>query len=481
MEDQEQSYIAKLLQRMDQSPGFAGLGASVQTISRLTDDADGGTREITAAILQDAALTSKLLRLANSGARGGRNVSTIDQAIIILGLNTVKSVALSLALLDTLSSKPQSRQLHAEIVAAYFCGTLASEITRRNAPRYSPQEAQVSGLLQNLGRMMAIYHLYEEIERSHVLQAEKNLSEEDAVAETLGMQFDDIGTAIAQHWNLPDVLQQSLAPKIGKAMPRPAPNALGWHQLCSLFARRVTDSLFRLPESAEKNQIGQDIAFFRQALLLKDDETREWIEKALDVTGTLLSGIGFPCDIEQARSVLRKASERVMDVLSAQDSLTKGSAGGEGKKPIEVIQQVLRQVHDAFDFDCTLLCLPNGSSGLVAIAGVGRNANQVVLKFRCQGAKSDIFRMIMAKKIDVYVGDVESVTYANVMPDWYKGLVGARSFLSVSLLHKGEFVGMLYGDYTEPHLSAPPGLAGERMQEWRKQLIQALQANSHKN
>src|SRR6478609_5780507 len=115
MSDQEEAAIERLLQRMDSGPGFAGLGASVQTISSLNDDDDdGGPRTITATILRDAALTSKLLRLANSSARGGRNVSTIDQALIILGLNTVKSVALSLALLDSLSNKPQSKQLHAE-------------------------------------------------------------------------------------------------------------------------------------------------------------------------------------------------------------------------------------------------------------------------------------------------------------------------------------------------------------------------------
>ncbi|MGZ3238034.1 MAG: HDOD domain-containing protein, partial [Burkholderiaceae bacterium] len=221
MESSDQSAIAKLIQRMDSGPGFAGLGASIQTISNLNDDDDdGGTRNITTIILRDAALTSKLLRLSNASSRGTRNVSTIDQAIAIVGLNTVKSVALSLALLDSLSNKPQSSQLHAEIVAAYFCGTLACAITRHNGARYNSQEAQVCGLMQNLGRMMATYYLYEDIERSHALAAEKNLTEEDAITQVLGIRFDDIGAKIAEHWNLPDVLQQSLAAKAGKVPPR---------------------------------------------------------------------------------------------------------------------------------------------------------------------------------------------------------------------------------------------------------------------
>lgn len=482
MENQQQPAIATLLQRMDSSPGFAGLGASVQTISRLSDDADGGTRDIAASILRDAALTAKLLRMANSSrnARGGRNISTIDQALVILGLNTVKSVALSLALLDSLSRKPQSRLLQAEIVAAYFCGTLAGEITRVNAPRYSAQEAQVCGLMQNLGRMMATYYLYEDIEQSRVLQAEKNLTEDDAVELTLGMSFEAIGAAIARHWCLPDVLQNSLAPEIGKAPPRAAANALAWHQLCSSFCRRVTEALFRLPENRERVEINREIEFFRGALRLRDDEVREWIERCLQETDTLLAEMAFPCTVEQARTLLRKASERVLDVLSSGDSLTKNKYSVDGRTPVEVIQYVLRLIHDRYDFDHTLLCLPDGSSGLAAIAGVGKNASQVTSRFRCSGPKPDLFRAIVARKLDTFVADVNAPAYAKLLPAWYHELVGAHSFVILPLITGGKLLGILYGDYSEPRASAPHGMAEGLMLDWRQQLIHALQSGATK-
>lgn len=479
MEDRvEQSIIAKLLERMDGSPGFAGLGASVQTISELGDDVDGGTRKITESILRDAALTAKLLRIANSSRnpRGGRNVSTIDQAIVILGLNTVKSVALSLALLSSLSNKPQSKQLHAEIVAAYFCGSLAYTVTRVNGARYSAQEAQVCGLMQNLGRMMATYYLYEDIERSRQLQAERNLSEEEAILETLGISFADMGAAIVHHWNLPDVLQMSLTPDVGKSPPRSAPNAISWHQLCSLFCRRITDALFRLPEGREKVEMAQEIEFFRNALHLREDEVREWIDKSLEDTDALLTEIAFPCNVEQARNLLRKASERVLDMLSAQDSLTRDRTQLLGKTPIEVIQHVLRMIHDKYNFDRTLLCLPDGPNRLVAIAGVGRNANQITARFRCHGPKLDIFRVIMARKADMFVADVQTPAYAKLVPDWYQELVGARSFQMLPLTSNGELLGMIYGDYVEMHAEAPQELQQSPMKEWREQLVGALGA-----
>lgn len=475
------SVMANLLERMEKDPGFAGLGSSVQTISRLGDD-DGEPRDVSAVILRDAALTARLLRLSNSSrnARGGRNISTIDQAIAILGLNTVKSVALSLAMLGSLSNKPQSKQLHAEIVAAYFCGTLSCEITRLNSPRYSAQEAQVCGLMQNLGRMMATYYLFEDIEASRVYQSEHNVSEDEAILATLGMGFEAIGASIVRHWSLPDVLQNSLAPMDAKGPPRSVANALGWHQVCSQFSRRITDILFRLPEARERIEVGREIETFRLVLRLKEDEVREWIEKSIADTDTLLGELSFPCGMEEARALLRKASERVTDLLSADDSLTKSSNAVGGRTPIEIIQHVLRLIHDKYSFDRTLICLPDGPSRLMAIAGVGRNAAQISGKFRCQGPKMDIFRVIAAKKLDVFIADVHNAAYSKLMPEWYNELVGARSCQLLSLVSGSALVGVLYGDYSVPPAAPPKDVAQGEMKDWRDQLAAALEAGVKK-
>lgn len=477
MEDEVSPVIPRLLKNMESSPGFAGLGAAVQTITKLVDADDVEIRDLVTNILRDAALTAKLLRIANSsryGQGGGRNVSTVNQAIAIVGLKTVKSVALSLALLDALSNKPQSRQLQAEIVAAYFCGTLASEITRLNAPRFNAQEAQVCGLMQNVGRMMTIYYLYDEIERTRVIQAEKNLAEDEATREVLGASFAEIGEAIAQHWNLPDVLQHSMNPVVGKAPPLAPSNALGWNQLCTLFARRVTDSVFRLPENREKVDLAREIEFFRGALGLREQDVQEWIAKALEDTDALLSDMAFPCNVEDARTLLRKANERVLDVLSGHDTLTQGSDKLFGKKPVEIIQYTLRLMHDTAGFDRTLLMLPEGASGLRAIAGVGRDINQITQKFRCRGGDQDIFRLVMSKKTDFYIADAKMPSVVNFIPAWYRELVNAPSFLLFCLVHQERFLGLLYGDYSAKQMSSPLKVLKEKVPNARGDLVGAL-------
>jgi HD-like signal output (HDOD) protein len=471
-----QAAIPRLLQKMDGSPGFAGLGAAIQTINSFNDDDGEGSRNISTTILQDAALTAKLLRLSNSSghARGGRNVSTVDQAIAVLGLNTVKSVALSLALLNSLSNKPQSKKMHGEIVAAYFCGILACELTRLNGGRYSSQEAQVCGLLQNLGRMMASYYLYEDIERSHELMAGSNLAESEAVLPTLGVSYEQIGHAIAEHWSLPDVLLNSMHPAPLKAPPRGAPNAFAWYQYCSIFSRRVTEAVFRLPEKRERVEIGRHIDFFREALRLREDEARELIARCLEETGAALSGMAFPCDIGQARDLLRKESERVTDVLSSKDSLAQDSAKLNGRAPIEAIQHVLRLIHDKYHFDHTLVCLPEGPNRLEAVAGVGKNAAAVISRFRFDGDSPDLFRAVQKRRLDTFIADVRLPVYAKLVPQWYHEVVGAATVVLLPLEVGGKCIGLVCCDYLEVHDSAPPGLAQGDMRKWRDLLTAVL-------
>jgi HD-like signal output (HDOD) protein len=471
--------IEKLLKKMDASPGFAGLGGAVQNICRLVDD-DGSNKDLVAAILRDPALTSKLLQIANSGSnsRGGRNVSKIDQVLAILGLNTVKSVALSLALLGSLPHKSQAKQLHAEIVAAFFSGSLAAEITRAYGSNYSIQEAQICGLMQNLGRMMAIFYLYEDIERSRKLQTDRNITESEAVLQTFGISFEDIGSAIASHWALPDVLRNSLAPDTLKSPPQAAGNADAWYQLCSLFSRRVTDVLFRFPENRESIEVSNCIDFFIRSLHLREKEVLETIEKCLAETDKILAGMTFPCDVSDARNLLRKASEQALDTLSAHDTLVKEKNADGGKTPIEVIKHVMRLIHSHYGFDCTLICLPTSNSGLLAIAGVGRNTAQLTTKFRSSGTKQDIFQLIMSRGVDAYISDITLPKYASLIPAWYCEVVGAQSFVMLPLMNEGKLIGMIYGDFSKPQTAPPSGLAEGEMLEWRKQLIQAIGAGS---
>lgn len=471
---QEPTIIDSLLEKMDACPGFASLGVAVQSVSRLVDE-DGDHKEIISSILLDPVLTARLLNIANSSRypRGSGNVGTISQALAILGVNTVKSVTLSLALLNSLPHKQQSGRIYSEIAAGFFTGSLAVAITRSYGSSYGVQEAQVCGLMQNLGRTMSILYLHEDIERSRDFQIKQNVEESHAISQILGFSFEEIGGAIARHWELPELLQNSLLPDTLVAKPaQPITSAMMWHRLCSLFSRRITDILFRRPEAKEKAEIVSCIRFFHKVLKLNEMETLGLIGKCLLETDATLADMFFPSNVADARSFLRKASERSMDKLLTQDSLMQAEVEG-GQAPIELVKHLMRLIHSHCNFDCTLICLPSGA-GLFAIAGVGRNASQLTTKFRSNGLKKDIFQLIIERKINLFIPDVKQPPYVSLVPGWYHETVGAQSFAMLPLLSAGQIVGFVYGDYSKPRAIAPHEIKDENMLEWRNALIKLL-------
>ena len=73
----------------------------VHSILEVIDNPDSDARDVQAVVEQDQTCAMKLLRLANSAYYGfSRQVSTIREAIVIIGLEGVKNVALSLGVAE---------------------------------------------------------------------------------------------------------------------------------------------------------------------------------------------------------------------------------------------------------------------------------------------------------------------------------------------------------------------------------------------
>ena len=68
---------------------------------QLAEDERSAAMDLATVISSDQALTSKLLKLSNSAYYGyGRRISNVREAVILLGMRTVRSVAISSAIIE---------------------------------------------------------------------------------------------------------------------------------------------------------------------------------------------------------------------------------------------------------------------------------------------------------------------------------------------------------------------------------------------
>ena len=73
----------------------------VTQVCRLVNDSSSDAKQVNAIMVKDAAMASKMLRLVNSVYYGlNEPVHDLEQAIVILGFKTIRSIALSVSVLS---------------------------------------------------------------------------------------------------------------------------------------------------------------------------------------------------------------------------------------------------------------------------------------------------------------------------------------------------------------------------------------------
>ena len=93
----------QLLNRIRQCPTLPTLPAIALQVLELAQQEDVDIAEIARAISRDAALSSKILRTVNSSFYGrSQSVSQVSQALVIMGLQSVKTLVLGFSLTSAL-------------------------------------------------------------------------------------------------------------------------------------------------------------------------------------------------------------------------------------------------------------------------------------------------------------------------------------------------------------------------------------------
>ncbi|MBK9248696.1 MAG: HDOD domain-containing protein [Ignavibacteria bacterium] len=202
------SIIQKQLESLKQLPTMPAIATAVlQTM----ENSDVNGVVIAKLIERDAALTARVLAVANSPFYGfSRKISTVELALVLLGLSTVKEIIISL-ILQGIFAKIQSSILDINVFWRYsvFCGSTSRFLARKLGYRIAG-EAFVAGLMHDIGILIEAQYLTKEFVEIQHLQQKYGLSFVEAELEVLQCTHCDIGAWFAEKWQLPAQLIESL-------------------------------------------------------------------------------------------------------------------------------------------------------------------------------------------------------------------------------------------------------------------------------
>jgi two-component system cell cycle response regulator len=202
---------SQLLQRVKSCPNLPSMPAIAVEVLELTKDDTVDISQIAGLVSRDPAMAAKILKTANSSFYGcSQRVATMSQALMILGLNSVKTLVLGFSLVNNLSRGQAKGFDH----RAYWKRSIyAATAARALAPRAGVaelEEAFLAALLADVGVLVLDLTVGEAYGATTVRAA----SHEDlpaVEAADLGGTHAEVGGLIAEKWRLPALLAGPIA------------------------------------------------------------------------------------------------------------------------------------------------------------------------------------------------------------------------------------------------------------------------------
>lgn len=195
------------------------LPTAVSEILAMVQDPEVGVAEVMAVVERDPNLTAELLRLANSAYfGGGREIATLRDAGVVLGLNRVLQLILATAVFPVVRQPIRGydmapgQLLDHSVAVAVGAETLAASLERS-----APPQTFTAGLLHDIGKI--VLGTFLEVDAAPILDLarEKGIPFDAAEREILGIDHAEAGAALLEAWSIPasivEVVQWHHAPE----------------------------------------------------------------------------------------------------------------------------------------------------------------------------------------------------------------------------------------------------------------------------
>ena len=183
-------------------------------LQRVLDDPAASPSQIARIVAADAALAARILRLANSAfmKSSGKEVTDLSQAIARLGLQLVRCSAVAFAM-QQMTFGGRSSALRPKLQALWRVGMLVASISyviARESRAARPEEAMLTGLMHNIGRLYIIVN-------SPVVAAAGGRAE--LAPEVMNEWHPRIAASILKHWKFPSAIVTAVGSQTASEHP----------------------------------------------------------------------------------------------------------------------------------------------------------------------------------------------------------------------------------------------------------------------
>jgi HD-like signal output (HDOD) protein len=392
---------------------------------------------LTNIILKNVSLTAMVLRLANSFHYNprGRPILSVSRAVTMIGWDSIRNLGAGVLLFEHF--RRQSDKLKELTLQMLLTGNLSRQIAIRAGLR-GIEEAYLCGMLRNLGELMVACYLPGEYERILECMNRTKSAGTEACECLLNFRFEDLGKAMARHWNLPDT--------VSHCMDRPdlmAPKDADELRIISAFSHALSDVVYRTEHAECQEALKALLKRYGAAAPVKECDIPAILDAAVFETEDTFRAARLPIDHASLASRIlavtgrghtpapvEKSPEPAVDsdVLQSLTQELRSMLRPEEDFDLNaVLMMILEAVYRGAGLDRALFCLVNGDQTEVeARLGVGADVERLIARFRFRlSIRSGPIGVALLKKEDLIVEAGPGSVYSRSP---FMDVVGARCF-----------------------------------------------------
>jgi len=197
---------------VDRTTELTPLKAVAAKAIQLAEDERAAAMDLATVISSDQALTAKLLRLSNSAYYGyARRISTVREAVILLGMRTVRSVAIASGIIDAFAVPQVDQRFDCDLFWAHSVTVgLLSEAIARETKAVRPEDAFTAGVIHDIGKLAMMLTEPQLFARTVQLVVVDEMTYDAAEVQVFGVSHAQVGARLAQRWKFPESLVEAI-------------------------------------------------------------------------------------------------------------------------------------------------------------------------------------------------------------------------------------------------------------------------------
>lgn len=432
---------------------------TAQDISKTISDRDSSAAALSQIILKDASMAARVLRIANSPFHrtGGPAICTISRAVVKLGFETIRSITMSVSVIEALLKDDRRDRVINEMARAFHAASQAQALANTKKNNAS-EDVFVAALLYRLGNMgfwCLPVELTSKLEKA--LDDKPDADPADIEKKVLGFTLHELTAKLSDEWELGPVLDKALTatdeddPVIASiTMGHKIADAVdkGWDDEAIAELSDEVSEKFGIPkkdikEMVQKNaERAADNAEIYGApkvaamIPMPDSSKRDKIEITTDIDSVRKQDEQF---FEPDQKLQLECLRELANVVEERPNIN------------ELLSMILEGIHRGIGMDRALFALLTPDKKFIkAKVALGIDHDKLMEKFKFNvdpgSGDENMFAAQMKIKQALIIPADPPEQLQGLLPEYLLEVTGTNGFYSAPIVVNGKSIGLFYAD-----------------------------------